>query len=85
MHLTFALALFLIVLNSGSDYSNNYFPCVFLTFYRLCVGIGVGEVGADAQGAAVGAGLDAGRLEQQRFPGGAVPQSHHLPRAAAGL
>lgn len=60
--------------------------CAFgFTFYRFCVGIGVGEMGGDAQGAAVGAGLDAGRLEQQRFPGRAVSQSHHLAQARAGL
>lgn len=56
-----------------------------LTFYRFRVGISVGEVGGDAQGAAVGAGPDAGGLEQQRFPGGAVSQSHHLPWASTPL
>lgn len=57
--------------------------CVFeLTFHRLCVGVGIGEVGGDAQGAAVGTGLDARRLEQQRFPGGAVSQTHHLPQGS---
>lgn len=56
-----------------------------LTFYRFCVSISIGEVGGDAQGAAIGARLDAGRLEQQRFPGRAVSQSHHLPWLTAGL
>lgn len=34
-----------------------------LTFYRLNVSIGIGEVCGDAKGAAVGTGLDAGGLE----------------------
>lgn len=34
-----------------------------LTFYRLDVSIGIGEVCGDAQGAAIGTGLDAGGLE----------------------
>lgn len=56
-----------------------------LTFYRLYVSIGIGELCCDAQGAAVGAGLDAGGLEQQWFPVCGISQAYHLSRAATSL
>lgn len=56
-----------------------------LTFYGLYVSISIGEVCSDAQGAAVGTGLDAGGLEQQWFPCRAVSQAHHSCRAATSL
>ncbi len=34
-----------------------------LTFYRLYASVSIGKVSGDAQGAAVGTGLDAGGLE----------------------
>lgn len=56
-----------------------------LTFYRLHVSIGIGELCCDAQGAAVGTGLDAGGLEQQWFPVCGISQAYHLSRAATSL
>lgn len=49
-----------------------------LTFNGFYVGIGVGELSCDAQGAAVGTGLDGGGLEEQWFPVGRVSQAYHL-------
>lgn len=49
-----------------------------ITFYGLRVGVGVDQVRGDGQRAAVGAGADAGGLEEQRLPGASVPQAHHL-------
>lgn len=89
LYLTCSLALFLIVLfckHWVKKLKLLISVCAFgLTFHRFFVGISVGQVGGDGQGAAVGAGLDGGRLEQQRFPGRAVSQSHHLPWATAAL
>ena len=40
-----------------------------LTLHRLGVYVGIGEVGSDTQGAAIGTGLDAGCFQEQRCPG----------------
>lgn len=48
-----------------------------LTLHRFGVCVGVGEMCGDAQGAAVGTGLDAGGLEEQRGPRGPVSQANH--------
>lgn len=56
-----------------------------LTFYRFYISIGISEVCGDAQRAAVSTGLDAGGLQQQWFPGRAIPQSHHLFWTATSL
>ena len=58
-----------------------------LTLYGLGVRVGIGEVGGGAQGTAVGTGLDAGGLEEQWGPCGALPQPWHVLchlRAPAG-
>lgn len=49
-----------------------------LTLDRFYVGIGVGKLRRDAQGTAIGAGLNAGGLEEQWFPVGSVSEAHHL-------
>lgn len=49
-----------------------------LTFNRFYAGIGIGKLSCDAQGAAIGTGLDAGGLEEQWFPVGRVSQTYHL-------
>lgn len=48
-----------------------------LTFNGIHISIGIGELSCDAQGAAVGTGLDAGGLEEQWFPVGRVSQASH--------
>lgn len=58
-------------------------PATPLTFHGLLAGVGVHQVGGDAQGVAVGTGLHPGALQGQSLPGGERVQTRHGPSVRA--